>query len=75
MLRKVKLQGTTYTWVDSLAVEQAVQQPSRGIALHFALSFAAFVLYLAALVIVVLEDTQVSEAHLVSAGMRKAVAL
>uniref|UniRef100_A0A7S1M9Q6 Polycystin cation channel PKD1/PKD2 domain-containing protein n=1 Tax=Neobodo designis TaxID=312471 RepID=A0A7S1M9Q6_NEODS len=73
MLRKVKLQGTTYTWVDSLAVEQAVQQPSRGIALHFALSFAAFVLYLAALVIVVLEDTQVSEAHLVSAGMRKAV--
>jgi hypothetical protein len=73
MIRTVKLQGAVYTWVDSLSVEQCIERPSKGVVAKFVLSFVAFCLYLAALLVLVLQDTRVSEAHLVGSGLSKAV--
>lgn len=73
MIRKVRLQGTTYTWVDSLAVEQSLEAPSKNIGAKFLLSFVGYGIYVAALAILVLTDTQVSQGHLVRAGLGKAL--
>jgi hypothetical protein len=71
MIRTVKLRDTTYTWVDSVAVEQNLTRPTLRIAARYLVSFVGFCVFVSSLLIVILQDTRVSEANLVHTGITK----